>query len=64
MRSDLEDPFPRIELRLELACSLSKVQDFLGKGGEDLRVRLKEYDFKRSFSIPKILIELEFPSCP
>ena len=43
---------------MELDCSLSKVQDFLEKGDEDLRVRLEEYDLKKNFLIPKILIEL------
>ena len=40
---------------MELACSLSKVQGFLGEGGEDLRARLRECDLQRSFPMPKIL---------
>jgi len=47
---------------MELACSSSKVHNFLGEGREDLRARFKEYALQRSFQIPKILIELGFPS--
>lgn len=64
MRSDPENPFPRMEWRMELVFSLSKGLGPPGIRCEDWRVEGERIGLWTSFPIPIILGKLGFPNGP